>query len=190
MGEMPTRAVWRETALFQAIGLHQPRGNMPAILHPPMREILRTATELYDWLAQPVHLSLTFSPVIDALTGAAIPFGETNMSNVELGDNQKVSATVVPDDAAGQPTVDTLSWTASVPTAVSLTPSADTLSCVINGLVPTAGVVITATDPNGLAVSGTVDVIAGAATSLNLTFGPVTAVTPAAAAAETPVASA
>jgi hypothetical protein len=173
---MPTRAVWRETALFQAIGLHQPRGNMPAILHPPMREILRTATELYDWLAQPVHLSLTF--------------GETNMSNVELGDNQKVSATVVPDDAAGQPTVDTLSWTASVPTAVSLTPSADTLSCVINGLVPTAGVVITATDPNGLAVSGTVDVIAGAATSLNLTFGPVTAVTPAAAAAETPVASA
>jgi hypothetical protein len=57
------------------------------------------------------------------------------MANLELGDIQQVTATVVPDDADNQPTTDTLTWTASVETAVTLQPSADTLSCVILGAV-------------------------------------------------------
>ena len=173
MADLPPRVFFREVALHTATNLHGYRGNPPE----PIGEILRTATEIYDWLARPVQLTLTFGPIIDA-PGAALTSGDTPMSNIELGDNQSVVATVVPDDAADQATTDTLTWTASVETAVSLTPSADTLSCVIDGLVPTEGVVITATDANGLTVSGTVDVIAGAAASLNLTFGAVSTVTP------------
>jgi len=182
---LPPRAEWRVIALHVALDRHRPSSieQRPVPLH----DVLHTGTEIYDWLARPVQLRLTFGPVTDA-SGAAITQGDT-MSNIELGDNQTVTATVVPDDAAGQATTDTLTWTASVETAVSLTPSADTLSCVIDGLVPTEGVVITATDANGLTVSGTVDVIAGAAASLNLTFGAVTTVTPPATdAAETPAA--
>lgn len=146
---------------------------------------LRAADQILAWLATPgpaASLTLTFGPITDQATGQAVTptQGDTPMANLELGDTQTVTATVVPDDADNQPTTDTLTWTASDTAAVTLIPSDDTLSCVINGAQPATDVVITATDPNGLTITGTLDVVAGPATSLSLSFGAVTAQAPAA----------
>lgn len=141
-------------------------------LEHQVREVLHAATDIYAWLIQPRVLAWTWGPIVDRATGAVItPAQGANMANPQLGDAQQITATVTPDDAAGYATTDTLAWTASDETAVSLTPSADTLSCVIDGLVPTAGVVITATDPNGVSITGDVDVVAGQASTLTMSFG-------------------
>lgn len=140
-----------------------------------LREVLRAADQIYAWVTQPAppaRLTLTFGPVTDRAT-PDIQQGDTPMANLQLGDTQEVTATVVADDAAGNVVPDQLTWAASPDTAVSLTPSDDTLSCVIAGLVPTAGVVITATDTAGNSISGDVDVIGGPASALSMSFGPV-----------------
>lgn len=140
-----------------------------------LREALRAAEQIYAWITQPAapaRLTLTFGPVTDRGTHHTLQ-GDTLMANLQLGDTQEVTATVVADDAAGNVVPDQLTWAASPAAAVSLTPSADTLSCVIGGLVPTAGVVITATDTAGNSISGDVDVIGGPASALSMSFGPV-----------------
>lgn len=156
-----------------------------------VREI---ADELYAWVIAPMSLSkLQFGLVTDRATGLIndprygarlhSPYydsGASPMSNLQLGDSQQVTATATALDADNQPTTDTLTWTSSDTTAVSLTPSADTMSCVIDGLIPTTNVTITATDSLGNVTSGELDVVSGPATSLSLQFGPVTDRTPAA----------
>lgn len=140
-----------------------------------LREALRAADRIYAWVTAPApaaHLTLTFGPVTDR-ANPQTKLGDTPMANLQLGDTQEVTATVVADDAAGNVVPDQLTWAASPDTAVSLTPSADTLSCVIAGLVPTAGVVITASDATGNTISGDVDVIGGPASALSMSFGPV-----------------
>jgi len=140
-----------------------------------VRDVLRAADRIYAWITEPapaVRLTLTFGPVTDRATHPQTT-KEDPMANLQLGDTQQVVATVVADDAAGNVVPDQLTWTAVPDTAVSLTPSADTLSCVIGGLVPTAGVVITATDTAGNEVTGDVDVIGGPASALSLSFGAV-----------------
>lgn len=140
-----------------------------------VREVLRAAEQIYAWITQPAapaRLTLTFGPVTDRGTHHTLQ-GDTLMANLQLGDTQEVTATVVADDAAGNVVPDQLTWAASPAAAVSLTPSADTLSCVIGGLVPTAGVVITASDATGNTISGDVDVIGGPASALSMSFGPV-----------------
>jgi hypothetical protein len=141
---------------------------------------LQAADRIYAWLTTPgpaVRLSpLSFGPVTDRATGQVTtpePSGDI-MGNLQLGDVDQVTATAIPLDGDGQPTTDTLVWTASVPDAVELAPSADTLSCVIGGGTPTPGVVVTATDSAGNTTSGDIDVTSGPATSLSLQFGPVT----------------
>jgi hypothetical protein len=175
----------RESALAQAVQTHH------ADSHPQARAILATADTYLDWLTQPVALTLAFGTPVDRGSGRPAPTtGDDPMANLELGDNQQVVATAVALDAGGQPTTDTLTWTASASAAVSLTPSADTMSCTIDGLVPTPGVVITATDTLGNTTTGELDVVGGPATTLSLQFGPVTTRTPAPATAETPATSA
>jgi len=141
-----------------------------------LREVLRAADRIFAWVTEPApvaRLTLTFGPVTDRAIDNPQTQGDTPMANLQLGDTQVVTATVVADDAAGNVVPDTLTWAASPDTAVSLTPSDDTLSCVIGGLVPTAGVVVTATDTAGNSISGDVDVIGGPASALSLSFGPV-----------------
>lgn len=151
--------------------------------------VLEIADELYGWVFRPMAIKpLSFGPILDRATGAvndprysssAFTYqGDHQMSNLQLGDSQQVNAFTQPLDADNQPTTDTLVWSASAPAAVGLTPSADTLSCVIAGLVPTTGVAITATDSLGNTTSGDVDVVAGQPASLSLQFGPVTDRTP------------
>jgi hypothetical protein len=147
-----------------------------------IREALKGADQIYAWYIAAQSLTLTFGPVTDQATGQVVtpaPEGAPPMANLELGDTDQVTATAVPLDADKQPTTDTLTWTASVPAALTLTPSADTLSCLILGAVPTESVVVTATDSAGNETTGEIDVVAGPATSLSLSFGPVTPQTPA-----------
>lgn len=177
----------RVTALQEAHWLEASRADKTGYTLD-LGHLLHDANQIYAWLTAPVRLTLAFGPITDQASGAVVSpdhEGATPMANLELGDSQQVTATVVPDDADNQPTTDTLTWTASAPTAVTLQPSADTLSCVILGAVPTPNVIITATDPNGLTVTGELDVVAGPATSLSLSFGAVTA-QPAPAASATP----
>lgn len=149
--------------------------------------VLEIADQLYAWVLRPMQLKpLMFGVVSERASGEQIfPYlthpgqrpiytdsGATFM-NLQLGDSQQVTATAVALDADGQPTADTLTWVASIPAAVSLTPSADTMSCLIDGLVPTVNVTITATDSLGNTSSGELDVVAGPATSLSLQFGAV-----------------
>ena len=140
-----------------------------------LTQALHAADRIFAWVTEPApvaHLTLTFGPVTDRATHSPTT-KEDPMANLQLGDSQQVTATVVADDAAGNIVPDTLTWAASPDTAVSLTPSDDTLSCVIGGLVPTAGVVVTATDTAGNSISGDVDVIGGPASALSLSFGAV-----------------
>lgn len=153
-----------------------------AALEHRVTHVLHAADRIYAWITQPppvARLTLTLGPVTDR--AGPDHQGALLMANLQLGDTQNVTATVVADDAAGEPVPDQLTWTAEPAAAVSLTPSADTLSCVIGGLVPTAGVVITATDPAGNTVTGDVDVVGGPASALSLSFGPVSDKTPPAA---------
>ena len=156
--------------------------------HRRRQQILHDADAFYAWLIEPVRLTLTFGPLVDQATGSITPTttGDTPMANLQLGDSQQVTATAVPLDADGEPTTDTLTWTSSSATAVTLQPSTDTLSCMILGGVPETNVTITATDSLGNTTSGELDVVAGEAASLSLSFGPVTAkATPAAPATDT-----
>jgi hypothetical protein len=54
---------------------------------------------------------------------------------------------------------------------VTLDISADTLTATVVAGTPATGVVVTATDPNGVSGSISVDVVAGAAASLVITPG-------------------
>lgn len=176
----------REAALRAAVDIAAVDADAAMHPHPVsdlgdrVDEVLHAAAAIHAWLTAPVRLRpMRFGPVTDQAAGRVIhPSKETGdlpMGNLQLGDNQLVTATVVADDADNYPTSDTLTWTASPADAVVLTPSADTLSCVVAGAVPTPGVVVTATDPNGLTVSGNVDVVSGPAAALSLSFGAVTA---------------
>ena len=89
---------------------------------------------------------------------------------MQLTDTQQVTLTVEPEDSKGFATSDTLSWSSSDTTVVSLQPSADTLSCLCVAGNPGTGIVVTVTDGT-LSASDNFDVVASAAASLVITEG-------------------
>jgi hypothetical protein len=144
------------------------------------REVLEAADLIYAWLTQsapPVSLTLTAGPITDQAARAVAPTSEgTPAMALELGDSQQVTITAAPKDAAGQPTADTVTWAVDNAAAVKpLQVSADTLAVTLLGAVPAANVTLTATDASGNSAPFVFDVVAGPATSLGLTAGPVTA---------------
>lgn len=147
------------------------RDDIPHVLH--------AAAQIYAWITQPgppVSLTLTAGPITDRRTGAAAHTntGDNTMA-LELGDSQQVTITATPRDAEGQVAADTVSWAVDNTTAVqALRVSEDTLSVTLLGAVPAVGVTLTATDGAGNAAPFVFDVVAGPATSLGLTAGPVT----------------
>jgi hypothetical protein len=92
---------------------------------------------------------------------------------VQLTDTQQVLLTVEPLDSKGEPTSDTLTWSSSDATVISLVPSADTLSCeCIAGVPSAAGSAVTVTVSDGvLSASEPFTVVAGTAASLVITPG-------------------
>jgi hypothetical protein len=93
--------------------------------------------------------------------------------NVQLTDTQQVSLAVEPLDSKGEPTSDTLTWSTSDATVISLVPSADTLSCMcVAGVPSAAGSAVTVTATDGvLSASDSFIVVAGTAASLVITEG-------------------
>jgi len=141
--------------------------------------VLHAATQIYAWVTQPgppASITLHAGPVTDQRTGAVTHHSEGNTAMaLELGDSQMVTITATPRDTEGQITTDTISWAVDNTAAVQpLQVSGDTLSVTLLGAVPATAVTLTATDASGNSAPFVFDVVAGPATSLGLTAGPVT----------------
>lgn len=145
-------------------------------------QILAEADAFYHWLTGPhpvVRLILTAGAPVDKNTrapsfGAFLTPRIENPVQIELPDTKDVTLRVKPVDAEGFAEPDTLTWTAvdstgAASTAVTLTPSDDTLSCYVASGAPTNGIVVTATDPAGNTASATIDVLGGPVSSLAMT---------------------
>lgn len=91
-----------------------------------------------------------------------------------LHDNGNATATLTPDDAAGLDTVlpagsSVPSWTPSDPTAITVAPSADGLTCLVTPASPAklataVTIAVACTLPDGTVITGTsdpIDVVAG-----------------------------
>jgi hypothetical protein len=89
---------------------------------------------------------------------------------VQLTDIQQCELSVLPEDSKNQPTSDTLTWSSSDDTVISLQPSEDTLSCLCVAGVPGAGVVVTVTDGT-ISASDNFDVVPSGVASLVITEG-------------------
>ena len=89
---------------------------------------------------------------------------------MQLTDTQQVSLDVDPQDSKGFDVADTLTWTSSDDTVISLQPSADGKSCLCVAGVPGAGVVVTVTDGT-LSATDNFDVVPGNVATLNISEG-------------------
>ena len=137
--------------------------------------VLATADAFLAWLTKrAARLRLRPAPLTfrqPGYPGPAVPtqIGDHGMS-VTMTDSQEVTYTCEPEDTKNQPVSDSLTWSSDDNGAVvTVTPSADTLSCTYAAVDPgTAN--ITVTDGS---ISGTdvITVTAGSVASLVLTPG-------------------
>lgn len=100
---------------------------------------------------------------------------------MQITDTQQFDIDVTPEDSKGDAVPDSLTWTISSTAGTTLAvDDATTLKVTIVAGAPEAGIVVTATDPNGLTGTLSFDVIGGTATTLNLAAGTPTEQAPAA----------
>lgn len=121
-----------------------------------------------------VRLVLTAGMVSEIVNGKRVidgwPIRKGNA--MQLKDTQQVDLAVEAVDAKGFDVLgDTISWTASDTTAVTLVPAPDGKTVTVVANSPAVGIVLTATDTNGLSVTDTVDVIPGDAVALKISEG-------------------
>ena len=92
---------------------------------------------------------------------------------VTMQDNQYVTLTADPTDAAGNPTADTgLTWSADQPSLVDLVPSSDGTQCNVGAAGGVGTVNITVTDSSGNASpADPITISAGPATTLGVEAG-------------------
>ena len=90
-------------------------------------------------------------------------------ASVGTGGSIELTATVSPDNATNKK----LTWTANPESAVSITPSEDTLTATVTGVSETAAVVITATaqDGSGISAEKTIAVTKQVKSILNCRLG-------------------
>lgn len=120
-----------------------------------------------------VRLVLTAGMVYEIANGQRVVDGwpARKGTAMQLKDNQQVDLAVEAVDAKGFDVVgDTITWTASDTTAVTLVPAPDGRSVTVVANSPATGVVLTATDGT-LTVTDTIDVITGDAVALKITEG-------------------
>ena len=143
--------------------------------NPSAERVLETAGKFTRWLTErPCRLRLRPAPFTfqqPGYPGPAVPtqIGDHGMS-VTMTDSQEVTYTCEAEDSKGAQVSDTLTWSSDDNGAVvTLTPSADTLSCVFAAVAPgTANITVTDGTLNGVDV---ITVDAGAVASLVLTPG-------------------
>ena len=162
----------RLASLALAVELH-------SLDHDEIDRVLCTAGEFTRWLtARPHRLHLRPAPFTfqqPAYPGPAVhtKTGDYGMS-VTMTDSQEVTYTVEPEDSKGIAVSDTLTWSSDDGGAfVTLTPSADTLSCLFAAVAPgTANISVT---DGTLSDTDVITVTAGPVASLVLTAGTPTA---------------
>jgi hypothetical protein len=138
-------------------------------------KILADAAQFATWLeSRPDHLRLTPAQTTyqqPGFPGPAVPTqtGDNGMS-VTMTDAQQVSYSVEPEDSKGIAVSDTLTWSSDDGGAVvTVTPSADTLSCVFAAVAPgTANISVT---DGTLTDVDVITVVAGGVATLVLTPG-------------------
>lgn len=142
------------------------------------KKILADAAEFATWLeSRPHHLTLTAGSETyqqPDYPGPAVPTktGDNGMS-VTLTDTQQVSYSVAAEDSKGFAVTDALTWSSDDNGAVvTLTPSADTLSCVVAAVAP--GTATLSVTDGTLSASDSIDVTPGGVASLVLTAGAIT----------------
>lgn len=89
---------------------------------------------------------------------------------MQLTDTQQVSLSVDPEDSKGQSVSDTLTWTSSDDSVVSLQPADDGKSCLCVAGNPGTGIVVTVSDGT-LTATDNFDVVPGAVAALKITEG-------------------
>lgn len=121
-----------------------------------------------------VRLVLTAGMVYEIANGKRVVDGWPIRKGtaMQLKDNQQVDLAVEAVDAKGFDVLgDTITWTASDATAVTLVPAPDGKTVTVVANSPAVGIVLTATDTTGLTVTDTIDVITGDAVALKITEG-------------------
>lgn len=173
---MPDIDAAREVALTLAVQLHSARDSQPdPFASEPLPErVLHTAGQFANWLAsRPAHLRLRPAPFTfaEGRPGPGVPTKhQGDGMSVTMTDSDQVTYVVAPEDSKGVAVADTLTWSSDDNGAVvTLTPSADTLSCVFAAVDPgTANISVT---DGTLSAADSIVVTAGAAASLVLTPG-------------------
>lgn len=139
-------------------------------------DITNAATVFYRWLEGPAILTLAHDSTTytqAAPDGPGMPT-ITKGNTVQLTDLQQVTLTVAEQDSKGQPvTGDTLTWSVDNTAVITITPSADGLSCLcVAGTDGIATITVTdATTTPALTATDALTVVSSAATGLVITEG-------------------
>ena len=165
----------RELGLRYAVKLNECQGHEDRGGLDITDRVLDQAGRFTIWLAaRPAYLRLYRAPITlqqPAYPGPAMPTktGDNGMA-VSMSDTQEVTYTVEPEDSKGIPVSDTLTWSSDDNGAVvTLTPSADSLSCLFAAVAPgTANISVT---DGTLSATDAITVTAGPVASLVLTPG-------------------
>jgi hypothetical protein len=138
-------------------------------------DITTVATLYYQWLEGPAVLFLTVDPETFDQAAPEGPGTPTVKKGnvVQLNDLQQVTLSVAEQDSKGQPVSDSLAWSVDNGDVISLTPSADTQSCLcVAGVDGTATVTVTDNSVNPpLTASDSITVVSSAATALVISEG-------------------
>ena len=137
---------------------------------PPTDLVLAYANVFLGWVSG-ARLAISADPLTYAQGNPALSQATRFIGGaVQLTDTQQVTLSVEPEDSKGFPTSDTLTWSSSDDTVVSLQPSADTLSCLCVAGNPGAAVTVTVTDGT-ISASDNFDVVPSGTASLVITEG-------------------
>lgn len=166
----------RLEGLRLAVELHSAKDQSwpPFAAQPLPERVITTAGQFANWLAsRPAHLRLRPAPFTfaEGRPGPGVPTKhQGDGMSVTMTDSDQVTYVVAPEDSKGVAVADTLTWSSDDNGAVvTLTPSADTLSCVFAAVDPgTANISVT---DGTLSASDQILVTAGPVTQLVLTPG-------------------
>jgi hypothetical protein len=129
----------------------------------------------YEWLEGPAVMVLACDSITyqqDAPDGPGTPTIRKGRT-VQLTDLQQVTLTVGEQDSKGQPVSDQLDWSVDNSSVVTITPSADTQSCVVAGQTDgTATVTVTDNSVSPpLSGSDVITVVSSQATAIVINEG-------------------
>lgn len=163
----------RVLALQLAIGAMAVDGNLTAA---SAGDVTATADVFYRWLEGPAVLVLVAGSLTYQQASPEGPGTQTvkKGNTVQLTDLQQVTLTVAEQDSKGQPvTGDSLTWTVDNTAAVTLTPSADTYSCLVVAMADGTATVTVSDNSVTPALTATdvITVVSSAATGLVISEG-------------------